>query len=291
MNLKTPCRIALYLLCILLYFVHITPCALAKLARDPANISQTPKRIVSLAPSITEILFALGASPFVVGRTMYSDYPPEALKLPSIGSYFRPELERIVALQPDLCIVTKDGNPKAVIERLTKLGIPLVYYDATTMEALFETIKRLGKITNTEKRADQLIFEAKSRLVSYAQRVKARTFKPRVLIPLQINPVLAASTHTYIGRLVGLAGAENVVTSTTLYPRLSSEDILQLAPDIVILSTMEPGQLAEKQGILKDLPHFRISPDLFNRPSLRSLDAIGLLLDYFDTLNPHDMAQ
>ena len=106
------------------------------------NIPDDPKRIVSLAPSITEIIFALNQEGRLKGVTQFSDFPPEALKLPSVGSYVHLDLEKIVSLKPDLCIATKDGNPIKIIERLENLHIPIYVVNPKNLESVMKTISR-----------------------------------------------------------------------------------------------------------------------------------------------------
>lgn len=112
------------------------------------SVPTRPRRIVSLAPSITEIVYALEQGDRLKGVTRYSDYPREATKLPRIGSYVRLDIERIVALNPDLCIATKDGNPKAIIDRLESLKIPVYVVNPHNLDTILETILEIGTILN-----------------------------------------------------------------------------------------------------------------------------------------------
>ena len=113
-------------------------------------VPDSPERIVSLAPSITEIIFALGQEKRLKGVTVYSNYPPAALTLPKVGTYVRLDLERIVALDPDLCIATKDGNPKAAADNLSKLGIPVYAVNPRDIETVLQAVVDIGGLLNAE---------------------------------------------------------------------------------------------------------------------------------------------
>ena len=121
---------------------------------DPTNL----RRIVSLAPSITEVIFALGKEDLLAGVTQFSDYPPEAKDLPRVGSYVHLDLEKIVALKPDLCIGIKDGNPVAVVQKLERLGIPVYAIDPRDINGVLETITKLGHLLGAGKQAEKHCF-------------------------------------------------------------------------------------------------------------------------------------
>ena len=108
------------------------------------SLPDDPKRIVSLAPSITEIIYGLGQEHRLAGVTRFSDFPPEAAKLPKVGSFVQLDLERIVALKPDLCIATKDGNPRAVVERLESLQVPVYVVNPRDLDSVMETVIEIG---------------------------------------------------------------------------------------------------------------------------------------------------
>ena len=122
------------------------------------------KTIVSLAPSITEIIYALGVEDLLVGVTQYSDYPAAASSLPKVGSYVHLDLERIIALKPDLCIATRDGNPLTTIERLEIMKIPVYAVDPRNLETIIQTILELGRLLKAEKKAVFLAANMRSRI-------------------------------------------------------------------------------------------------------------------------------
>lgn len=111
-----------------------------------------PKRIVSLAPSITECLFAIGAGDRVVGVTQFSNYPQEVKRLPKVGSYIYPSIEKILSLKPDLILATKDGNPRHIVLKLRNIGIKVFVVDPRDIHSLFSTMLVLGKLVGCEKK-------------------------------------------------------------------------------------------------------------------------------------------
>ena len=126
----------------------------------PAN----PQRIVSLAPNITEIVFALGQEHRLVGVTRYSDFPPAAESLPRVGSYVHLDLERIVSLSPDLCLGIKDGNPLEAVRRLESLGIPVYAVDPRNLASVMETLLTIGNLLGAQERADQVVGNMRRRI-------------------------------------------------------------------------------------------------------------------------------
>ena len=121
------------------------------------TVSDQPQRVVSLAPSITEIVFALGQGHRLKGVTTYSDFPPEAANLPKVGSYVQLDLEKIVALKPDLCIAIKDGNPIAVARRLESLNIPVYAVNPGNLESVMQTVQEVAGLLNVQEKADKLV--------------------------------------------------------------------------------------------------------------------------------------
>jgi iron complex transport system substrate-binding protein len=245
----------------------------AKTAQDQLgreiHVPDDPKRIIALAPSITEIIFALGQQDRLKGTTQFSNYPAEAAKLPKVGSYVRLDLERIVALNPDLCIAVKDGNPKATIDRLQSLNIPVFAVNPRNLESLLQTIQKIGGILNASARAREL------------------DRRPRVFIQIGISPIISAGSNTFIHELIDRAGGINVAASNSAYPHFSREKVLALAPEVLIITTMARSGAFEKAKAdwnrLADMPAVRkkriymVNSDVFDRPSPRLFDALEIL--------------
>ncbi len=246
-----------------------------------------PRRVISLAPNITEIIFALGQQQRLKGVTIYSDYPAAAKKIARVGSYVRLDLERIVALKPDLCIATRDGNPRALIDRLEALHIPVFVVDPQSLESVIQTVHDLGAILNAAGRAHLLAQTMRRRIQRVRNRVATAGTRPRVFFQVGITPIIAAGPGTFIDELIVYAGGKNCVTGTTAYPRFSREQVLVLDPDVIIICTMARGAEFEKirrqwyrwpnlAAVRGNRIHV-VDSDLFNRPSPRLVDSLELL--------------
>jgi iron complex transport system substrate-binding protein len=251
------------------------------------SVPAKPRRIVSLAPSITEIVFALEQDHRLVGVTRYSDYPPEAAKLPKVGSYVRLDIERIVALNPELCIATKDGNPKAIIDRLESLKIPVYVVNPHSLDTILETIRQIGTILNAADRAETLTSDLLARIKGVKSRVAQANHRPRVFFQIGISPIVSAGTETFIHELIELAGGENLAEGRVAYPRFSREQVLALEPEIFVITSMARQAVFEQVKAqwrqwpnipaVRDERIFLVDSDLFDRPSPRLVDGLELL--------------
>jgi iron complex transport system substrate-binding protein len=265
--------------------------AAAKMVEDQVGrqmrVPDDPRRIVSLAPSITEIIFALGQRARLIGVTQYSNYPAEAAALPKVGSYVRLDLERIVALNPDLCIAIKDGNPKETIDRLQSLDIPVFAVNPHNLESMLQTIQKIGGILNASQKATTLVTDMRSRIQQVAILVSKTAHQPRVFIQIGISPIVSAGSNTFIDELINRAGGINVAAGPSAYPHFSREQVLALAPDVLIITSMARSGGYEKAKAdwsrLADMPAVRqkrihtVDSDLFDRPSPRLLEALEIL--------------
>ena len=242
-----------------------------------------PRRIVSLAPSLTEILFALGCGSRIAGRSTFSTWPPEAQKIPDVGAYNRPSAEAVAALRPDLCLALRDGTPERTVETLRRMRIPVLVADIRSFETLAEAVVLIGKAVGAEEKA-RAEAERFMREVQSLRRAPAPD-APRVIFQLQRRPVIAAGPRSFAGSLLEAAGVRNAVQgAAALYPMLGREDLLLLAPDAVIIAGMGDPKLDELaardwQGKARV---FTVDSDLFTRPSLRSADALRQLTRLLD---------
>ena len=264
---------------------------MAKTAEDQLGreirVPDDPKRIIALAPSITEIIFALGQQDRLKGTTQFSNYPAEAAKLPKVGSYVRLDLERIVALNPDLCIAIKDGNPKGIIDRLQSLNIPVFAVNPRNLESMIQTIQKIGSILNASQKANTLVKDMRSRIQKVDALVSRIDRRPRVFIQIGISPIISAGTNTFIHELIVRAGGINVAAGNRAYPHFSREQVLALAPDVLIITSMARSGAFEKAKAdwnrLSHMPAVRekriytVNSDVFDRPSPRLLDALEIL--------------
>ncbi|MDX2500630.1 MAG: cobalamin-binding protein [Deltaproteobacteria bacterium] len=251
-------------------------------------VPDDPQRVISLAPSITEIVFALEQGNRLKAVTRYSDYPHEATQLPRIGSYVRLDIERIVALNPDLCIATKDGNPKAIIDRLASLNIPVYVVDPHSLNTILETIREIGTILNADDRAITLTTSMRARIQRVKSRVAQVNHRPRVFFQIGVSPIVSVGTETFIHELIEIAGGKNLAEGPLAYPRFSREQVLTLKPEVLIITSMARQAVFEQvkaqwrrwpniPAVRDDRIHL-VDSDLFDRPSPRLVNGLELLI-------------
>lgn len=251
-------------------------------------LPDNPQRVVALAPNITEIIFALGQGHRLKGVTRFSDYPPEAAKLPKVGSYVYLDLERIVALKPDLCIAIKDGNPKAVVDRLESLKIPVYAVDPRNLEAVIETVLEIGSVLDAGKDANALISDMRSRIQLVAAMLQKTVHRPRVFFQIGISPIVSVGTRTFIHELIERAGGRNLAKGPMSYPRFSREQIIAFAPEVLIISSMAGPEIFDRVKsewnqwpdipAVRDNRIFLVDSGLFDRPTPRLVNALELLV-------------
>jgi len=252
------------------------------------TLPDNPQRIVSLAPSITEIIYGLGQEHRLAGVTRFSDFPHEAAKLPKVGSFVRLDLERIVALKPDLCIAVKDGNPRAVVERLESLQVPVYVVNPRDLDSVMEAVIEIGALLNAGKNAKSLVQKMRSRIQRVEFLVAKASNRPRVFYQVGIFPIVSAGSDTFIHELILLAGGKNLAQGTTGYPRFSREQVLTLSPEIFIITSMARGEVFERVKkewsrwtaipAVRNQRIFLVDSNLFDRPTPRLLDGLELLV-------------
>jgi iron complex transport system substrate-binding protein len=198
-------------------------------------INGTPQRIVSLAPSNTEILFALGLGEKVVGVTDWCDYPPEALEKGKVGSYDTPDIEKIVALTPDLILVAY-GTTMDVINNLVGLGLTVFGIKTTDLDDLLNDIRRIGEITDKEIEAQALTSEMENRIQAVTDETSELEEGPRVFYIVWHDPLWTAGSGTFIHELIEKAGGVNICQNITGYTTISIEEVVARNPEVIITS-------------------------------------------------------
>jgi iron complex transport system substrate-binding protein len=250
-------------------------------------VPENPRRIVSLAPSLTEIVFALGRGDRMAGATRFANHPPEAAELPRVGSYPRPDLERILALEPDLVLATRDGNPREVVDRLDALGVPAYVVNPANLEQLFDTMIRLGDILDASETARALVRDFRSRLEAVRAHWQGRE-RTRVFMQIGADPLVAVGGGTFLHELMEVAGGENVTADRNAYPRVGMETVVALRPDAILVTTMERGidfgNETRKWNAWPEIPAVRngrihlVDSDLYDRPTPRTILALEELV-------------
>ena len=199
---------------------------------DSATLDAPPERVVSIAPAVTEILFAIGAGDRVVGVTSNCDYPPEAADLPKVGKYLNPNLERILDLQPDLVLAMR-GTPKQPIEAVRRAGVPVLAYDPQTVDAVLDLMETFSHMV-LDAPAD-VVAELRDRVDAVAEAGRALPRKPGVLCAIQLEPLYAAGPGTHIDDMIRLAGGENAAGDVDVpWPQYSLERMLEHDPEVIV---------------------------------------------------------
>jgi len=207
--------------------------AFACKTRPPARDAGVPARVVSLSPSTTEAVAALGALPSLVGRSRYCDWPPEVTKLPEVGGYVDPNLEAIVALRPDLVVGARGPAGRRIDDVLRARGVATYFPPTESVADIFAMIRGLGARLGREPAAARVVAAIESKLAAIASATRALA-RPRVLLLFGVEPVVAAGPESFGDELVARAGGANVVTSGGSYPTLDIEAVAGLDPDVVV---------------------------------------------------------
>lgn len=200
-------------------------------------------RVVSLAPSLTEVVFSLGRGALLKGATQYSDDPPAARLIPRVGSYVRLDVEKIVALRPDLCLAIRDGNPLHTINRIVELGIPVYVVDPRSLAGIMAMVSGLGEVLGAVEPAARITGDMQARLKKVSDRLAGNRARPRVFFQIDAEPIVSAGRDTFIHELITLAGGLNLAADAGVgaYPKFSWEDLLALQPEVAIVASMAGG--------------------------------------------------
>ncbi len=208
------------------------------------TLDTAPRRIVSLVPVATEILFSLGEGARLVGRSRFDDYPPEARLIPDVGDAIRPSVETVVLRDPDLVILVGGSDNGASVRELERLEIPHLVVVFNSLEDLRENVIRLGRILGREERAGRLWEQIARELETVRAAVEGRP-RPQVYYDVGYPPAFTAGAGSYLDALLSIAGGQNVFGDLSApSPQVSLEAILARDPDVIIypVSSNEPPQ-------------------------------------------------
>lgn len=205
-----------------------------ELGRD-VNLPDHPHRIICLAPSITDMVFAIGRGEDVVGISDYTRYPPEAKKKPSVGAVIDPSLEKLVSLRPDLVLAIGDLNSADTIRAIEKLGLPVFVLHPHGLHDIYRSLESLGKAMDAEPQASALIARLQSREAAVRRQVSGKD-RPTIFFLLWPDPIMTAGRGAFITELIEAAGGISVTADLpTEWPRLSLESVLARQPQYLLL--------------------------------------------------------
>jgi len=243
-------------------------------------LASPARRIVSLAPNVTELLYAAGAGNFVVGAVAYSDYPEAAKSIPRVGGGAGLDIEAVVALRPDLVIAWQSGNPSWQIERLFALGMPVFVTEPRKLGDIADLLDKFGKLSGTEAMASKNAADFRRHLARLRDRYSGRPAVP-VFYQILDSSLLTVSRRHLIDDVIQLCGGRNVYADLPeLTPRVDVESMVQRNPEVILASGYEP-LWPEWRDRWRTWPMlaavaqdnlFLIPPDLIHRQSPRILE-------------------
>lgn len=204
--------------------------------KQVATGGSTANRVVSLSPSTTETLYAIGAGDKLVGRSRYCDFPPEVLKLPQVGGYVDPSFEAILALQPDLVTGARGPAGTAITERLEARGVRTYFPETESFDAIAQMMLGLGDRTGHAEDAKTAVDRMKARVQAVEAAVAGA--KKSVLLVFGVAPLVVAGPTSFADEMLRRAGGRNVVTTGGGYPTVDMEHVIALDPDVIVNAVM-----------------------------------------------------
>ena len=253
------------------------------------------KRIITLAPHAAESLFAAGAGDKLVGTVDYSDYPPEAKKLPRVGGYSRIDLEAVAALKPDLVIAWESGNNMTQVDKLKALGLTVYVSQPNTIQNIANQLEKIGQLAGTEATANAAAERFRKRLETIRE---ANAGKPKVRVFYQIwkSPLMTVGGPQIISDAIKICGGENVFGQLKqMAPNVTVESVLEADPEAIIATGMgdaRPEWLHDwdkwtRMTAVKRNNLFHINPDIMQRHTPRILDGTEKLCAHLDVARSH----
>ncbi|MEK6707204.1 MAG: cobalamin-binding protein [Pseudomonadota bacterium] len=265
-----------------------TPLSLTDDRGRSMHLEHFARRIISLSPNITELVYAAGAGDRLVGVSSQSDYPAAAKSVPEIGGIAGLDLERIVMLKPDLVIAWRSGNAVADIDKLEKLGLPVFVTEATRLEDIPRLLRLTGQLAATSTQAESAAraYETELQQIkrSYAGRQRVSVF-----LLIWHQPLMTVNGNHIISDIINLCGGVNIFASaSSLAPVISAESLLQADPQVIISSVLPEPEAGE---LWQQFPHIRavrnkhlffVHPDLLHRQTPRMLQAVKVVCEQLD---------
>ncbi len=274
----------------LLGYALLRPQQVDAIARAPD--ASRPMRIVSMAPNLTELLYALGLGESVAAVTSDSDYPPQVVSKPNIGSFWLPNIEAIIACRPDLVLTLEIPQQRGLATRLRRMGYHCLAVSIWTVDDLFDAIETIGHAAGRQSEAQSLVLGIREGIARLGQ-IRAGRDRPRVLWVVQREPLRVAGRNTFINDLIELAGGQNAIGPTLhKYPPIGAEQVIGANVQVIIEPAMMGGNLADQHrqalaywGRLPNVPAVAagrinvIQADTVSRLSPRLCQGIELIAD------------
>lgn len=260
--------------------------------RGRSMVLQAPaQRIVSLAPHLSELLFAAGAGAKLVGTAAYSDFPAAARRVPTIGDSSAVDIERVVALKPDLVLAWRSGNPAGIIAKLEHLGLKVLVTEPSSLEVIADQIIALGRVAGTEATANQAAARLRRSIAALRREYRGR--RPvSVFYQVWYAPLMTVNGRHVISEVIKMCGGRNIFAGLRpLIPRVSIEAVLAADPEAIVTASDKPAAQALREwSDWKQLRAVRngnlvaLPSDDISRPTPRLLDGARLLCARLDRI-------
>lgn len=272
----------------------------ATLTKPSTKATPGQMRIVSLSPSVTEMLFVLDMGKSLVGATEYCDYPPEAKQIERVGGFGKPNIEKLLALSPDL-VVSAGLERTDALPMLRKSGIQVLEVKINSIDEMFEALRQIGDATKKRRRADEVVASMQAELKKIAARsADVKRAPPRVFVELWDDPLTTVGQTSFVDDVIARAGGVNVAHEVSqAHPRISAEKVIEWNPDVIVIAHMArttgttsqvAGRIgwsdikAVKQGnVICDIP-----TELILRPGPRLIDGVKVLAKRLHGMAPEN---
>jgi len=259
------------------------------------SFDKIPNRIITLAPNLTETIFELGLDKYLVGNTVYCDYPEAAKKIEKVGNMLTFNYEKIVTLKPDLVFITVEGNTKDTYDKFNELGIKIFVSNPRNYAGIKKTISDFGKIFNSEKIVDSKI--AKWDSVINSIKIRAKNYPEKCAMSvIELRPIMIAGKNTFVNEYLQICGLKNIAEDSPMnYPTFSREEILNRNPDYIIFPTGGDDNISSvrnaypewvRLNAIKNNHVLFVDRNLYSRPGPRFVEAVSDLFNRLHSLEP-----
>lgn len=258
---------------------------LGKQVRVPEKVDS----IVSLAPNLTEIVFAVGAGEKLVGVTTFCNYPAEAASIKKVSDTQKPNIENIIALKPQVVFVSTASQLEAFAKTLDQQQIAVFVTSPNTLDDVYRSIQTIGDITGNGEKAADLVHTMKGR-VAGAARPNYTGSSPKVFVQIDKEALYTIGSKSYITEIISRAGGVSATASlSSAYPKVSKETALAMNPDVIVISesegNREPNDVFRNSPAVKNGRVYKINADLLSRPGPRVVDALEQLAENLSSIN------